>query len=70
MIIKEKIVNLETGEETINEREETAQEQTERLDYEAKVEAEKVKAEAKATARAAVLDKLGLTADEMTTLLS
>ena len=51
MKIIEKEFNIQTGEETITEREETA-------------------AEAKATAKAELLAKLGITAEEAALLLS
>lgn len=59
--------NVETGE--IIEREMTAQELAQwNKDQEAAVKA-KAEAEAKAAARQAVLDRLGLTADEVRLLL-
>ena len=69
MKITVKDFNCETGEETIIEREETAQEQAEREAFIAKFEAEKAEAEAKATAKQAIVDRLGLTADELKLLL-
>lgn len=69
MKITEKILDLTTGEETITERDETAQEEASRLEYAAKVAAEQAEAQAKATARQAVLDRLGLTAEEAQLLL-
>ncbi len=59
MKITEKIVNALTGEETFLERDETKEETKLRLE-----------AEAKATAKAALLSKLGITADEAALLLS
>ena len=70
MKITVKDFNCETGEETIIEREETAQEKKEREAFIAKFEAEKAEAEAKATAKAALLAKLGITAEEAVLLLS
>ena len=70
MKIIEKEFNALTGETTITERDETLQEETERLNYLAKVEADKKTAEEKLIARQAVLDRLGLTADEAALLLS
>jgi hypothetical protein len=70
MKITVKDFNCETGEETIIEREETAQEQAEREAFIAKFEAEKAEAETKATAKADLLAKLGITAEEAKLLLS
>jgi hypothetical protein len=69
MKIIEKDFNVITGEETITERDETAAETKARLDQAKKIAAEQSEAEAKATARAAILDRLGLTADEAKLLL-
>ena len=69
MKITEKEFNLITGEETITERDETAAEAKTRLDNDAKIAADQAEAEAKATARQAILDRLGLTADEAALLL-
>ena len=69
MIIIEKEVNALTGEETITEREETAAEIKARQKRETENAAIQAEAEAKAIARQAVLDKLGLTAEEMAALL-
>lgn len=65
-IIKE--VNAETGEEI--ERKATAEEVAQIKADKADSEAEKATAEAKANARAAVLAKLGLTAEEAASLLA
>ena len=65
----EKEFNVQTGEETITEREETAAEKKERLDFEKQIVAEKAEAEAKQTARQVIADRLGLTADELQVLL-
>ena len=65
----EKIYDLLTGEETIIEREETQEETKARLDAE---KAAKAYAEAKAeqeTKKAALLARLGLTEDELKTIL-
>jgi hypothetical protein len=56
------IVNCETGEETL--RELTKAEKDQQKVDEAIIAAEKVEAEAKQVARQAILDRLGLTADE------
>jgi hypothetical protein len=69
MKITEKEYNALTGEETITEREETPAETKARLDYAKAIAAEQVEAEAKATARQAIADRLGLTADELKVLL-
>ena len=69
MIIIEKEVNVLTGEETITEREETAAEKKDRLAFEKKVAIMEAEAETKATARQAIADRLGLTADELQVLL-
>lgn len=69
MKITEEIHNIQTGETQVIERDETAQELAERLEYEAKVAANQVEAEARESARAAILDRLGLTNDEAAILL-
>lgn len=62
-----KIVNVETGEEI--EREMTADELAAWEANKSEVEAAKAEAEAKEAARQALLDKLGITADEAKLLL-
>jgi len=62
-----KIVNCETGEEIV--RDATAQEIAQIEVYAAQELAEKAEAEAKATTKAAILDRLGLTADEAKLIL-
>lgn len=69
MKIKEKEFNVQTGETTITERDETPQEQAVREAFEAEQAAKQAEAEAKATARQAILDRLGLTAEEAQLLL-
>ena len=69
MKITVKEYNIETGIETISEREETDAEIKNRTEYEALRAARNAEAEAKATQKAAVLTKLGLTADEVAALL-
>lgn len=61
------VVNCETGEEIVRDAnaEEIAQIEIDA----ANVEANKAKAQADATAKAAILDRLGLTADELKTIL-
>jgi hypothetical protein len=65
----EKEFNAITGKETIIERDETAAETKARLDHAKEIAAKQAEAELKAKARQAVLDKLGLTAEEMAALL-
>ena len=69
MKITEKIFDIQTGEETFVEREETADEKNQRLAYEKQTKKEKEEAEAKVAARQAILDRLGLTEDEARLLL-
>ncbi len=69
MKIIDKLFNTETGEETITERDETAGEKIEREAKAKEIAAAQVVAEAKATARQAIADRLGLTADELQVLL-
>jgi hypothetical protein len=61
------IINCETGETT--ERELNEEELAQQVLDQAKKTAEQAEVEAKATARAAILDRLGLTADEAAILL-
>lgn len=70
MKIIEKEFNAATGEETITERDETAAETKWRLEIEKEKAAAVAEAETKAIQKAAVLAKLGLTADEVAALLS
>ena len=69
MKIVEKEFNVQTGETTITEREETAAEKKYREKAEADFISAQAEAEAKATAKAAILDRIGLTADELKTIL-
>jgi hypothetical protein len=69
MKITEKEFNALTGEETITEREETAAEIKAREKLEADYALRQAEAESKEAARQAVLDRLGLTADEAKLLL-
>jgi hypothetical protein len=69
MKIIEKEFNVQTGEETITERDETKEETKARLDAD---KAAKAYAEAKAEAEAekvAILARLGLTENELKTIL-
>lgn len=65
---KEKIVNAETGEETWRDYTPAEIAQVEKARAEAAVKQEE--AEAKATEKAALLNRLGITADEAKLLLS
>lgn len=69
MKIIERTHNIETGEIVDIERDETAAETQARLEREAKIATAQAEAKAKATARQAVLDRLGLTAEEAQLLL-
>ncbi len=69
MKITERVFNVETSETVDIERDETAQEQAKREAFEAEQIVKQAEAEAKATARQAVLDRLGLTAEEAQLLL-
>jgi hypothetical protein len=69
MKIVEKIYDVVSGEETIVEREETVAEVKAREKLEADYAKIKAEAEAKAVARQAIADRLGLTADELQVLL-
>ena len=69
MKIIEKEFNVQTGEETITEREETVAEKKAREARVKEIAAAQAQAEAKATARQAIADRLGLTADELQVLL-
>ena len=62
-----KIVNCETGEEII--RDATNAEIAQIPKDKAETDARKVEAEAKEIAKAAILDRIGLTADELKTIL-
>jgi hypothetical protein len=70
MKIIEKEFNAATGKETITERNETASEKKTREQLETEFAAIQAEAEAKATQRQVILDKLGLTSDEAKLLLS
>ena len=69
MKITEKIFDIETGEETIVEREETAAEKKTREAVEKQIATIAAEADAKAAARQAIAERLGLTADELQVLL-
>ena len=70
MKITEKEFNVQTGIETITERDETAAETKARLAKIAEHQARQAEAEANAIAKAALLDRLGITEDEAKLLLS
>lgn len=70
MKITEKEFNAITGEEIITERDETAAEKKIRETKEKEIAAAKVEAEAKTQAKAALLERLGITQDEANLLLS
>lgn len=70
MLIIEKIFDVQTGEETIIEREETAQEKTEREQFEARIAEQNKLAVEQAAKRADILAKLGLSEEEAKVLLS
>jgi len=70
MKITEKEFNVVTGEETITEREETAQEIADREAYQLKIATLQAEAEAKATEKSALLLKLGISEEEARLLLS
>jgi len=65
------IINCATGEQTEVEltAEEIAQREADARAYEAEVQAKKVEAAIKATAKAELLDKLGITAEEAALLV-
>jgi phosphopantetheinyl transferase (holo-ACP synthase) len=69
MKIIEAIYNCETGEETFVEHELTPEETNKRLEYAKEIETELAELAAKEAARQALLDKLGITADEAKLLL-
>ncbi len=70
MKIIEKEFNALTGETTVTERDETAQEQAEREATEAKFTTQQAEAEAKAAAKAELLAQLGITEEQAKLLLS
>ena len=66
------IINCETGEETLRElnKAEKDQQQADETRIAAEKELQQAEAEAKATAKAALLKRLGITAEEAVLLLS
>jgi len=69
MKITEKDFNIQTGIETITERDETAAETKERLEHAKEIAAAQDITDATAAAKAALLTRLGITADEAKLLL-
>jgi hypothetical protein len=69
MKILEKIYDVTTGEETIIERDETVDEINSRLEIQKKVEDRQAEAAVEAATRAALLTRLGITAEEARILL-
>jgi len=69
MKIIEKIFDIQTGEETIVERDETSAEKKESEKLEAETAKTQAEVETKIAARQAIADRLGLTADELKVLL-
>ena len=69
MKITEKTFDIQTNEETIIERDETAAERKIRETLEKELLARQAEAKAKEAARQAILDRLGLSADEAKLLL-
>ena len=70
MKITEKTFDAATGETTITERDETLEEQTAREAFQAEMLVKQAEAEARAEAKAELLTRLGITAEEATLLLS
>ena len=70
MKITEKEINVQTGEETITERELTSEELEMRRVIDAKIAAKEIEETAKATAKAALLEQLGITEEQAKLLLS
>jgi len=69
MKITEKTFNVESGEETIIEREETKSEKELRTKLDAEYAAAQAEITAKVNARLALLERLGITAEEAALLL-
>jgi hypothetical protein len=69
MKITEKTFDVTTGEETITERDETAAEIKARLDREKEIAAKESAEAANATAKSALLEKLGISEAEAKLLL-
>jgi len=69
MKIIEKDFNVQTGNETITERDETAAETKKRLDLAKEIAAAQAITDATAAAKASLLARLGITADEAKLLI-
>jgi len=69
MKIVEKEFNIQTGEETITERDETAAEKKLRETFEKEATIKQAEVGAKEAAKQAIADRIGLTADELKLLL-
>ena len=69
MKIIEKEFNVQTGEETLIEREETVEEKNEREKLKAEEAERQANAQAQAAAKAALLERLGITEEEAKLLL-
>jgi hypothetical protein len=69
MIIREMNLNVVTGEDVLTEREETAAEKKSREKFEASMKIIQTEEEKKAIAKAALLERMGLSAEEATLLL-
>ena len=69
MKIVEKEFNVQTGEETITERDETVAEKKARETREKELSIKQAEAETRFAARLAIADRLGLTPDELKLLL-
>jgi hypothetical protein len=70
MKITEKIVDITTGEETITERDETIEEEKTRLEKAAQLASQQEAEASKAAEKQAILDQLGITAEQAKLLLS
>ena len=69
MIIREMNLNVVTGEDVLTEREETAAEKKSREKFEASMKIIQTEEEKKAIAKAALLERMGLNAEEAALLL-
>ena len=70
MKIIETTYDIQTGQETIVERDESTNEKAFRVELERLTQQRIAAAEQKATAKAALLERLGITADEAALLLA
>ena len=70
MIIREMNLNVITGEDILTEREETKAEKESREEFEATMKIIQANEEKRAISKAALLERMGLTADEAALLLS